>query len=180
MDFASSSRTVDLLPRYPDREIADAVTVEVACSQGRTEPVVLFRYAKDIASLGERNALLYFDASNFYGSSKLLDGTTASDVLPYNPAGSALGFRPYRNESENDNDMANPPDPHYNRDTFQIISAGLDKRLGQGTGFGNGEDQSWNTLDCDEMTDPDQRCEWDADNITNFTKGKTLAEFLDL
>ncbi|MGB6045682.1 MAG: type II secretion system protein, partial [Pirellulales bacterium] len=42
-----------------------------------------------------RNALLYFDASNWYGGNRPDTGTNA--VLQYNPAGSALGFRPYRN-----------------------------------------------------------------------------------
>ncbi len=128
--------------------------------------------AGDIAGLGEQNAFLYFDASNWYGGNKA-DGAAAGDVLEYDPdqAGALLGFRPYRNGTI----TATP----YNNNSFQIISAGLDKKLGQGTGYGTaaGKDESWSFFDCLEATDPDERCEWDADNIANFTEGKTMLEF---
>jgi prepilin-type N-terminal cleavage/methylation domain-containing protein len=96
-----------------------------------------------------RNAFLYFDADTTYRGRS--DGTGAGTVYYY------YDFRPYRKTDGG---------PHYNNDTLQIVSSGLDKKLGYGTGPAPGwQSLEWNSANAGK------RCFADADNITNFTTG---------
>lgn len=110
---------------------------------------------------------VYFDADSSYKG--LLDNdptpvvdkvTVYKGFMPYRklattPAGlpTAVGFSKLRADR----------DPHYNNDTYQIVSAGLDEILGSG---------GRRPAEGEPYSGPD------ADNITNFSQG-TIGDFTD-
>jgi prepilin-type N-terminal cleavage/methylation domain-containing protein len=114
------------------------------------------------------NAYLYFDADSSYKG--LLDNDPAAPLA--NQVTVFRGFMPYRKLAEMPvglpvttgfSKLRADRDPHYNNDTYQIVSAGLDEKLGSG-GRPPAEDEAYSGPD--------------TDNITNFSQG-TMGDFTD-
>ncbi len=114
------------------------------------------------------NAYLYFDADNSYKG--LLDNDPAAPLVDYVTI--FRGFMPYRKLAQAPvglpttvgfSKLRADRDPHFNNETYQIISAGLDEDLGAG-GRPPAKGEAYSGPD--------------ADNITNFSQG-TMGDFTD-
>jgi prepilin-type N-terminal cleavage/methylation domain-containing protein len=130
-------------------------------------------------------AYLYFDNRSYRGLPEAVDTSSPElgDVLYYR------GFTPYRKTALDASMYPSPGaqqnatsrqlrenDPHYNNETFQIISAGLDADMKDVSGnlvpvgLGNGGRPP---AEGEPFTSED------ADNIANFSNGSTLGDFTD-